>query len=249
MSQRQKLSSIEPDILWREWQSDIERIVRDGYELFALRRQFREMAEMFRENPILRDAGGHVLSWLRTCYGAAVIMRLRREVDTQPNTVNLRTLLEEIEKRPEVATRNRVVNAHSGHVEDFVLRMMNEQFSETWVAPPASGLPTDTVDPSLVREDRLSLELAAVELETLANRTLAHRPRAGSDVTTLTGADAIFDLVEELLKKYLALLTGTSLLCVEPTAQFDTVAPLTFPWHPVAYAKWANERNRNAEKE
>ena len=56
MAQR-KISQIKADDLWRKWRADIERIKGDVFELFSSRRTFRDVADVFGNNPRLQDAG------------------------------------------------------------------------------------------------------------------------------------------------------------------------------------------------
>jgi hypothetical protein len=225
------------DALWDDWRNDIERITQDGHELFFLRRQFREIAELYESNPRLQTDGSNLWIWLQTTYASAILIRLRREVDGQANTVNLRTLLEEVEKRPDVVTRARI-DSREPELDPRIVRRLSEQFSKHWVGATATGRADDCIDHSIVRTDRLALETASAELDEMTSRTLAHRAREHSEQSTIGGIDRLFDLIENLLQKYIGLLKGVALMNVEPTAQYDTFAPFMFPWHARAYAEW-----------
>jgi hypothetical protein len=236
LSQR-KIAKLSADALWQEWRADIERIALDAYELFAIRRQFREIGTMFEQNPELQEAGSSLWGWLITLYAAAVLMRLRREADTQANTINLRTLLDEIEKRPDVITRGRIA-ARNPNIPPFLARSIDEAFSQHWAQASASGGADDQIDAAVVRTDRVAFQQATRQLDEITSRTLAHRNRDAPDDAVVSGLDGIFLLFEELLTKYLGLLTGSLLMAAEPVPQFNTAAPFMFPWHPRAYAKW-----------
>ena len=99
-----------------------------------------------------------------------------------------------------------------------------------------------------VRADRLALKNATAKLDVIiTSSTIAHRARKSPVATTVTGVESIFDLIENLLKKYLGLLKGVVLANgVEPTPQFDTEAPFMFPWHPAAYAEWKRHKTAGA---
>src|SRR5437762_1256661 len=103
-----RIEALSADELWNDWCGDIERIYKDSTELFWLRRQFREIAEMYEGNARLQETGSNLWLWLRGCYASTVLMRLRRETDDQGNAVSLPRLLWEIEQRPEVITRARI---------------------------------------------------------------------------------------------------------------------------------------------
>ena len=80
--------------LWQDWQENVERIKLDTYELFFIRRQFREIASMFEGDRGVHAISGNIWVWLRTVYTSTVLMRVRREVDNQQNALNLRSLIE-----------------------------------------------------------------------------------------------------------------------------------------------------------
>ena len=66
------------DDIFRGWIADMKLISNDVYELFALRRTFRDVAEVFRNNPRLREAGEHLWKWLLMNYVSSVLIRIRR---------------------------------------------------------------------------------------------------------------------------------------------------------------------------
>lgn len=251
MAQR-KLSEIPADDLWAQWRDDVERLVKDSYELFSIRRQFREIATLFEQNEHLQRAGANLWLWLVGCYAATVLMRFRREVDGQPNTVNLRTLLEQIEKRPDVITRGRIAHRRGDNGSELSLllsAMIDERFTSDWAHASATGSPDDQIDSARVRADRLTFETATADLDEITSRTIAHRSRERPSKTAVAGVDAIFELFGQLLTKYLALLTGADLVNVEPTPQYDTLEPFTFPWHPTAYREWTELRKQDVQEE
>jgi hypothetical protein len=177
MTQR-KIETMSADQLWNDWCEDIERIVRDSYELFAFRRQFREIAEMFEANGRLQQTGSWL--WLRACYVSTVLVKFRREADGQANTVNVRTLLEEIEKRPDVVTRGRIAARYLG-LDVALAESLDRRFNE-WTGAVATGSPNDQIDAAKVQADRKAFEAATEELDTVATirdlrkATLRHRP-------------------------------------------------------------------------
>jgi hypothetical protein len=247
MSKRD-IGTMSADQLWKDWCDDIERIYKDSYELFYIRRQFREIAEVYDGNKHLQQVGANLWLWLRTCYASTVLMRFRRETDSQGNAISLWKLLDEISERPDVITRGRIA-ARNPTVSELVARMIDDGFTKNWADPSARGLAEDQIDATKVKVDQKTFESLMYELDRIASTTLAHRPRSGpwKSQTTVTNVTALFDGFEELLRKYIGLLKGSYVDKLEPTPQYDTLAPFTFPWHPEAYAEW--ERFSKLKKE
>ena len=72
-----------PDEIFKGWIADIENIRQDIHEMFSLRRTFRDVAEVFRNNKRLQDVGGHLWEWMLLNYAASILMRVRRQVQGQ----------------------------------------------------------------------------------------------------------------------------------------------------------------------
>jgi hypothetical protein len=238
MTQR-KVATMAADRLWKDWCQDIDRIHRDSYELFFLRRQFREISEMYQGNERLQQVGGNLWLWLQNCYASTALIRLRREADSQGNSVSLWKLLDEISKRPDVITRGRIA-ARNPKVSALIAHMIDDGFTKNWAERSAKGTADDQIDASKVKADRKRFEKLMHELDRVTSTTLAHRPRSGpwKALTTVKNVSKIFSEFEDLLKKYIGLLKGSYVDKLEPTAQYDTLEVFTFPWHPKAYAEW-----------
>jgi hypothetical protein len=220
-----------PDEIFRSWMADFEAIVHDVYELFSTRRTFRDVADIFKENPRLAKTGGHLWDWMLLNYVANVLMRIRRLVDSQHGTVSLKQLMHAIIKQPTVITRARRYAIHGPIEQDFVRKMVDEGFTKTWVTNPDAAHPeNDHVDPAIVQADLKALEDQLEKVTEFANRTVAHKTKVEPGEVTYGELNAAFDAIEKFLKKYYVLLLGGSLMNAEPTPQFNTHEVFTFPW-------------------
>ncbi len=220
-----------PDEIFHAWIADIENIRQDVHEMFSLRRTFRDVAEVFRENPRLQEVGGHLWEWILLNYSASVLIRVRRLVQGQKGTVDLDQLLRGIIDRPDVVTRGRRYAIH-GPIEPAELReFLDKGFTKAFVRNPDPNDPdADQIDPAIVEADLRELDKAAQAVTAVANRAIAHRTRVKIGDPTYGELDQAFDAIEATLKKYYALIVGNSLTTAEATPQFDTHKVFTFPW-------------------
>lgn len=220
-----------PDEIFRAWMADIENIRTDIHEMFSLRRTFRDVAEVFRNNPRLQEVGGHLWEWMLLSYAASILIRVRRQVQGQKGTVDLDQLLRAISKRPDVITRGRRYAIH-GPIESRHMReLLDREFTETWVRNSDSQNPDqDQIDPMIVAADLKQLEKAVEAVTEVANRAIAHRTRVNVGDVTFGEVDKAFDAIEQTLQKYYALIVGNSLAQAEPTPQFNTHEVFTFAW-------------------
>ena len=213
---------------------DVQTIRHDIHELFSFRRTFRDVADVFRGNDRLQAAGGHLWDWMRLNYAASVLIRVRRQVDTQPNTVNLRQLLLELSERPNVVTRARRARIHDDThdpIEDQWRRQhVDDHFSETWVREFHDHPGDDHIASEVIANDLTALEDATERVARVASRNVAHRNRVSVADLQIPEVDAAFEAIEATLKKYYTLLNGNALLQAEPAPQFNTHEVFTFPW-------------------
>jgi hypothetical protein len=219
------------DDQFRQWIADLESIRADIHEMFRLRRTFRDVAGVFERNPRLQSVGGHIWDWMLLNYAASVLIRLRRQVDNQANTVNLNRLLRDIIAHPEVITRGRRRAFQRAPSSERLGRVFDQQFTDMWVRQPNPADPErEHVDPDVVQADLDALHDATERVSNVASRAIAHRQRAKPGDVTYGEIDAAFTATEETLKKYYALIVGPCLVGAEPTPQFDTHEVFTFPW-------------------
>jgi hypothetical protein len=90
------------------WWVQVVKRVYDEQQAQGWRHQcFRTFRAVFHTNPALADEGGFIFNWVAEMYVDASLMLVRRELDVQSGTENLRNLLEDIIEHPDVLTRAR----------------------------------------------------------------------------------------------------------------------------------------------
>ena len=219
----------------------VERIHREQVDQAWRHQLFRLVRAVFASNQDLSDSGGFLFNWMAENYIDASLMVLRRELDTQSGTENLRNLLEDVTEHPKVLTRARYVAQWKPGETDWA----NETF-DSFKPLKIDGSPSDDyIDPAVVRADRDHVLADVKRLRTYAERTRTHRtPEQGID-HSITFRDlhrAIAD-VQRIVGKYYALLTLRSVVEWEPAAQYDTIRPFTRAWviDSAAVARAADE--------
>jgi hypothetical protein len=89
------------------WIRVIQRIYREQANQAWSHYMFRLLRTVFDKNERLSEEGGFIFNWLAENYVDGALMLLRRELDQQAGTENLRNLLEDIIGHPGVLTRAR----------------------------------------------------------------------------------------------------------------------------------------------
>ncbi len=217
-----------PDDRHAEWVRVVERIRAEQVSQGWHHQLFRLVRAVFVNNQTLLDQGGFLFKWMADNYVDASLMLVRRELDKQAGTENLRNLLEDIIGHREVLTRARYVAqwpAGLVHLADGAFDL----FSPAKVC----GSPhADYIDPKVVKADLDRAIAAADRVRVYAEKTRAHRtPEQGlrGPITFRDLHQALVD-IRSIVGNYYALLTLMSVTEWEPVAQYDTIAPFTRAW-------------------
>jgi len=192
---------------------------------------FRLVRGVYTANDRLASNGGYILNWLVGTYVDSALMLIRRELDQEAGTENLRNLLFDISENPTILNRRRY-RAQWGARDRFDLDTADQAFDS--FAPIRGDHPdADHVDPAAVKADLAKLGADAESLRRYAERTRAHRtPERGISTSGLTFAalhQAIAD-IREVVGKYYALLTQAVIAEWEPVPQYDVLAVFMEPW-------------------
>jgi hypothetical protein len=211
------------------WVRVAERIYAEQVGQGWRHQVFRLFRAVFATNRELAAEGGFLFKWMADNYVDAALMVIRRELDIQAGTENLRNLLEDIVEHPEVLTRARyLAEWKPGRDLEFANRIF-DSFTPVRVQDDSNA---DYINPTDVKADLESLVADADRLRVFAERTRAHRtPERGIDPTVTFGElhRPIAD-VRRVVEKYYAILTLRSVADWEPVAQYDTIGPFTRPW-------------------
>lgn len=102
-------------------------------------------------------------------------------------------------------------------------------FTRQWMRGAVTG-PADIVSPEIVADDIAALNRATAKVQEIGDRSVAHRQRVHVGELRIADIDGAFDAIEACVTKYYTLLRGSSIMGLEPTAQYDTLELYTFPW-------------------
>ena len=214
------------------WTRVIERIYREQANQAWSHYMFRLLRAVFDKNERLSEEGGFIFNWIAENYVDAALMLLRRELDEQAGTENLRNLLHDIINHHGVLTRARYCSAW-GTSGPFDAELANCAFNSFSLKRVAENPDLDFIDPVMVRADLDQVVADAERLREYAERTRAHRtPERGVDTSEITIQalhKAIAD-VRRIVAKFYALLTLDVVDKWEAVPQFDTIAPFMRPW-------------------
>lgn len=230
---RSKLRGMTDDDIWKRWVERINTIHIELAFVFANRRKFLEVQEMFQRNERLNTIGSQPYQWILGHWGRDTVMAVRRELDNDRNTISFGALLDEMADRNNVATRRRFLGrlAEPG-AEEFLLRTNNESY-DRWGAVSRTSRPLeDYLSADGIRADRQSLNKAAKPVLDYGNQLIAHRTPIGQLPLTINQIHGSLDAIEGVFKKYFVILTGSALTEIEPTnVGDDWKETFKFPWY------------------
>jgi hypothetical protein len=227
-----RLGELDPDARYEAWTRVVERIYREQVNQAWSHYMFRLLRAVFTTNSTLSEEGGFIFRWMVENYVDAALMLIRRELDRQAGTENLRNLLFDMIEHPTVANRARYLSKW-GKDEPAYHGLADRAF-DRFSPVRIPGKPgEDHIDPLVIKTDLDHVAASAEHLREFAERTRAHRtPEQKIDTTAMTFKvlhDAIAD-VRGVIAKYYALLTLGSISQWEPVPQYNTLQAFTRPW-------------------
>jgi len=228
-----RLDDLDGDARYDAWIRIVRRIYDEQVAQAWGHYMFRLLRAVFVTNQRLSEEGGFIFRWMVENYVDSALMVLRRELDRQDGTENLRNLLFDMIDNPTVVSRARYL-ARWGLSPTDKAWHANRVFDGFNPIRVANHPEADHLDPASIRADLDRVGASADHLREYAERTRAHRTpgRPGLDTTAMTfGAlhEALVT-VRDVIAKYYGVLTQASLAQWEAVPQFSTLQPFTRPW-------------------
>ena len=203
------------DEIFKDWQERFERIHTELTYVFANRRKYRDLQEMFQTNENLRRIGSQPYEWLTGHWGRDAVMAIRRELDGQSRTVSFGALLDDMAERNNVLTRKRFL-APMKSTDPYLIRVNNQLFDSYEIVSRTSRADEDYMSADGIEADRKSLNVAAAPVLKYANQLVAHRTPLKPLPLTVGEVNRAFDAIEAVFKKYFVMLTGSLLKLLNP---------------------------------
>lgn len=203
---------------WLNW---LETIEREITWLAIHRHVFWETHKIIEANPSIQKPSAFY-TWMKSAYVTDIAVGIRRQLDSDPDTISLWNLLDELTMHPQAMSRQRFVALYKGSTVEMFADQDFDRFA-------GKGQPH--IDASLIRADLTRLEALWSVIKKYINRRITHTDqRDVAYLPTFDDLDGCQDLLEELLRKYVLLFRASSLTEVLPTFQYDWTAIFREPW-------------------
>ena len=215
------MSEQDPSSKWQGW---IDVISKDLGRSLLRRSLFEATMKIYDANPMVQKEGGAFFWFFSGLYLDTIASGIRRQAKKNDDSVCLRQLLEEIEERPEVLSRERY-RSHYVAAGQAIDGRVDREFDQL-------GGAGAHLDPTVVRADLTQLKAACLAAEGYVDRRVAHYDRRHPrEELTPSQVNLALETLETLVEKYFLLLNGSSLV-VEPALQVPFSYVFSFPWIP-----------------
>lgn len=205
---------------WISWLDVIKAEIQD---LVIAKHTFHEVQKMIVENSRLQNPN-LFYRYFTSAYVSHVVIGLRRQIKTDPESISLVLLLQELEKTPELLNRKYYVSLYEGSAVEFLANGDFEKF-----AVPNG----DHIDPAIVKADLQKLRDTIRCCEEFADKRIAHRDKRDPKILpTYNEVDACIDLLDELYVQYLLRFQAKKMNSLLPTLQYDWKEIFRIPWIP-----------------
>lgn len=188
-----------------KWRKTIDVVQRQLSDVLQQRRWATRLGEMTRQNKNFTRCASPFMREMSRWYGANAIMAVRRQADDDKRVVSLRRMLEQMKANPPALIS---------------------------ISPMGTMLTADEIEADVQR-----LKAVSDRIVRFADKQIAHAERGAgfdddSDRVTFKELNDCVDAYADVAKKYVLILTGGTLLSLEPTELFDPTDVFRFPWIP-----------------
>ena len=158
---------------------------------------------------------GFVARW----YSQSILLGLRRLGDRNPRAHSLRVLFDKMTAHPDDWSLESIIE-----IWDATEHRYDREFLEMLALSTYRRFADGSgrrLNVGRIEADRSQLESALVDVKAVVDKTVAHAERHDGDKPTMTfkQLDAAVDVCHELVKPYIALLTGRGYSDMTPTEQ------------------------------
>jgi len=211
---------MDDDKLFMKWDGWLEKIQADIRGLLVSQDIFLEVQKIIRANPRIHTPS-LFYKWMAEVYGNNVAVGIRRQQDSDRESVTLRRLLEEIRDNPQVLSRDRYVALYKeGEAEEFGHRDFDK----------IAGQGRSHIDPAMVINDLEQLEQKTRNVKQYVDRRIAHMDkRAPKGLPTFGEVDECLNLFKQLLEKYLLIFRAATYVIL-PVRDYDWKQIFREPW-------------------
>ena len=225
-----------------KWQREIIRIRGSVIRLLDHRRWNRVYEAIVSANPRLRP-GTPVLDYFRNVYADYAVMAIRRQVRADGDSVSLVGLLEDLAENSSFITRawtrqlyERPLASGERYPQQMAHTLADGTFTQFADSTAAH------LDETIVRNDIERLSGATSKILGHSDRAVAHDDRRRArDAATFDDLNLAIDMIEEIAKRYLLLLTGESMIQMTPIDVTNSIGVFRFTWidldHPPQLGK------------
>ena len=233
--------------LFEKWNQWIEIIHNDLRGLLLNRYIYKETQAIVRANPAIHIAS-IFYEWLAVQYTTTASVGIRRQMDRDNDSISLWRLLNAIKSNPQVLSRERFVRFFAEYNEDLIIEVGGQAVNfgpnnigslqyDGLVGEGQPCIPTTQIDSQIAE-----LESKAATIKRYTNKRIAHFDHAEiHDLPPYGDLDDCLDYMEQLLKRYQVLLTGSHHVSIVPTFLFDWKEVLRHAWIPPMGDKNSNE--------
>jgi len=152
-------------------------------------------------------------------------MAIRRQLDTDNDTISLKRLLIELKQSPQLLTKQWFRSLYSSSTSNIPIPM--EAFADGDFEVHAGNM--EYFNPSIAEADLLKLETLGEAITRYANKQIAHRTKVKATLT-FSEINKFLEEFEVIVKKYILLFTASGYDSLTPVFQYDWETIFTKVW-------------------
>jgi len=211
----------------KEW---LGKIYGSVTEAVVNQHVFWEVQDIIRVNRQLQNTSSVFYDWMGSTFIHSTVLSVRRQLDTDKNSISLHRFLLELKEFPELISRDYHVSLYNRleYSAEFAHHQANYTY-DRHVGEKAGVLDVNTIQMEIN-----SLKIASENLHHYADRVIAHHDKRGLERQTpkFNYLSECVAVLEKLVLRYTLLLNGAWQDSLLPTFQYDWKEVFRIPWIP-----------------
>lgn len=211
----------------------LESVYENATEAVVNQHIFWEVQGIIRNNLQLQNTSSAFYDWMGSTFVHSTVLAVRRQLDTDKNSISLHRFLLELKSRPELISReyHRSLYIRPEYSAEYTDHVANFTYDAN-VGKDANVLDTD-----VIQREIDELKIGSKRIHHYADRVVAHYDARGVQELGIPKFDDLTNclaVIEKLVLRYELLLNAKGQYSLLPTFLYD--------WKRVFQIQWMNSK-------
>ncbi len=212
----------------KKWIKSLRIIENEVTELLVNNDIFTEVQQIVKKSKDIQEIPSSFYGYFKNTYVSDIIMRIRRQIKTDSNSISLAGLLTDISKYPEILSRKYYKTLYKNK---RIRTLVADEHFDRWSGK--GKVSSSFISKKMVDDDLRNLRKSLKKCEKFADKRIAHIDKKKiKDIPSFKDASDCIDVLDKMCVKYKLIFhaASTSGGTLMPTYQYDWKKIFKYPW-------------------